>query len=199
VPVWVTLPRTVRHTLDMLWALIGLMAAPQAGRALDALEKSVAWAEAAADAAPVRVFCPVWREPALAAGPAAWWMTANRDTYLHDVLRLCGAQNVFATRDRRYPLAADLDPGHPAAEPQPDRDTRYPRVTPAEIAALAPEVILLPSEPYPFSDADLAAFEAFPEMPAVHQGRIFLVDGSLLTWPGTRLAQALAELPALLA
>lgn len=199
VPVWVTFPRTVRDALDLLWALIGVLEAPQAGRALDALEKSVEWATAAADSAePVPVFCPVWREPAIAEGPAAWWMTANAATYLHDVLRLCGAANVFAGRSRRYPLAADLDPALPADPPAPDRDTRYPRVTSAEVAAHAPAVILLPSEPYPFADADLAAFGAWPAIPAVQSGRIHLVDGSALTWPGTRLALALAELPALL-
>ena len=201
VPVWVTFPRTVRDTLDLLWALISVFETPQAGRVLDMLEKSVEWAALAAEnAPPVRVFCPIWREPAVDAGPAAWWMTINHDTYVHAVLRLCGAENIFAGRDRRYPLAADLDPAqHPADPPAPGRDTRYPRVTSAEVAALSPEVILLPSEPYPFADPDLAAFADSPEMPAVQTGRIYLVDGSLLTWPGTRLAQALAELPALLA
>jgi hypothetical protein len=32
----------------------------------------------------------------------------------------------------------------------------------------------------------------------VEQGRVFQVPGALLTWHGTRLAQALAELPSLL-
>ncbi len=200
VPVWVTFPCTVRDTLDLLWALISVFEAPQAGRVLDMLEKSVEWAALVADnTPPARVFCPIWREPAADAGPAAWWMTINRATYVHDVLRLCGGENIFAGRQRRYPLAADLDPEqHPAAPPAPGRDTRYPRVSGVEVAALAPEVILLPSEPYPFTDPDLAAFEDWPEMPAVQTGRIHLVDGSLLTWPGTRLALALAELPALL-
>jgi ABC-type Fe3+-hydroxamate transport system substrate-binding protein len=203
VPVWVTFPRTVRDALDMLWALIALMEAPQAGRALDALEKSVEWASAAADSTPpARVFCPIWREPATTEGPAGWWMTINRDTYVHDVLRLCGGENVFANRDRRYPLAADLDPAGSAAAPiDPPalgRDTRYPRVTTDEVLARAPDVILLPSEPYPFAEADLAAFDPHPALPAVQTGRIHLVDGSALTWPGTRLALALAELPALL-
>ena len=199
VPVWVTFPRTVRDALDLLWALIGVMEAPHAGRALDALERSVEWAAAAAGSPPpARVFCPIWREPVASAGPAAWWMTINQDTYVHDVLRLCGGANIFGERDRRYPLAADLDPAQPANEPAPNRDTRYPRVSPAELAALAPDVILLPSEPYPFGEADLAAFDDLAEMPAVQQGRIHLLDGSLLTWPGTRLALALAELPVLL-
>ena len=36
------------------------------------------------------------------------------------------------------------------------------------------------------------------DTPAVHNGRVLLVDGSLITWHGTRLAIALRELPALL-
>lgn len=201
VPVWVTLPRTTRDALNFLWGLIRLCDWPSAGPSLAALERSYEIASLAAEnAPPVRVFCPIWREPDARAGPAHWWMTANRDTYLHDVLRICGGLNVFAERDRRYPLAADLDPaGHPADPPDAERDVRYPRVTPAEIIAVSPEVILLPSEPYPFTAADLSAFDAFPEIPAVAQGRIVLVDGAALTWPGTHLARALADLPALLA
>jgi ABC-type Fe3+-hydroxamate transport system substrate-binding protein len=197
VPVWVTLPRTARDALNSLWALVRLFDWPQAGHSLAALERSYEITSLAAESTqPVRVFCPIWREPAQ--GPVSWWMAANRETYLHDVLRICGGLNIFAARDRRYPLAADLDPARPPEPPIPGRDTRYPRVTPAEVAALAPEVILLPSEPYPFTPDDLSAFDAFPEIPAVGQGRILLVDGAALTWPGTHLARALADLPALL-
>ena len=35
-------------------------------------------------------------------------MTIHGDTFISDMLDLCGAQNVFADRERRYPLAADL-------------------------------------------------------------------------------------------
>ncbi len=198
-PVWVTFPCTARETLNVLWSMVRLFDAPQQGPILAALERSYEVTSMAAEnMPPVGVFCPVWREPPAGEGPAAWWMTANRDTYLNDVLRICGGRNVFAERDRRYPLAADLDPHRPADPPDPARDTRYPRVTPSEIAAAAPEVILLPSEPYPFSEGDRAAFQSFPDIPAVHNDQVYLVDGSLLTWPGTRLAQALAELPAVL-
>ena len=198
VPVWVTFPNTARDALNLLWALTRVFDAPQQGRTLAALERSYEVTSMAAENMPVvSVFCPVWREPAAPAA-AVWWMTANRETYLHDVLRICGGRNVFAGRDRRYPLAADLDPQRPADPPDPARDTRYPRVTTAEIVAAAPEVILLPSEPYLFGEADLETVRSLPDIPAVRNERVYLVDGSLLTWPGTRLAQALAEVPALL-
>jgi ABC-type Fe3+-hydroxamate transport system substrate-binding protein len=197
VPVWVTFPRTVREALTLLWEITRVFDAPQAGHMLAALERSFEIASQAAEDAPrVRVFCPIWREPA--EGAVSWWMAGNHATYLHDVLAVCGGTNVLADRERRYPLAADLDPAAPAEPPAPDRDTRYPRVTSAEVAALAPEVILLPSEPYPFGEADLSAFEAWPDVPAVATGRVHLVEGAMLTWPGTHLARALAELPAIL-
>jgi ABC-type Fe3+-hydroxamate transport system substrate-binding protein len=194
--VWVTFPCTVRQALDLLWDTIRIFGAPHLSQVLTVLEKSVEWASQAADnRPPVRAFCPIWRDQAV--GAPEWWMTFNRNTYMHDVLRVCGAHNVFCDRDRRYPLAADLDPGH-APDPANGRDVRYPRVSVLEVEASAPDVILLPSEPYPFGQQDLGAFDGYSNMPAVTNGRIHLVDGSLLTWPGTRLAQALAELPALL-
>lgn len=199
-PVWVTFPCTVRDALNLLWAIIRLCDAPQAGHSLAALERSYEVTSlAAGETAPVRVFCPIWREPPTEAGPAAWWMTGNHATYLHDVLRVCGGANVFAERERRYPLPADLDPRrHTPDPPAAGRDTRYPRVAPDEVAAARPDVVLLPSEPYPFGAADCEALAAWREIPAAQTGRIHLVDGSALTWAGTRVALALAELPALL-
>ena len=199
VPVWVTFPCTAREALNVLWAMVRLFDSPRLGPTLVALERSFEVTSLAAEnMPPVSVFCPVWREPAAGAGSAAWWMAANRETYLHDVLRVCGGRNVFAERNRRYPLAADLDPARPADSPDPARDTRYPRVTAQEIVAAAPDVILLPSEPYAFAEGDRDELQAWRDTPAAQNSRIYLVDGSLLTWPGTRLAQALAELPAML-
>jgi ABC-type Fe3+-hydroxamate transport system substrate-binding protein len=196
--IWLTFPCTVREAIDVLWDMTKLFHLPHMGQGLSVLETGYEWASLAAPNSPtVKVFCPIWREPAAADGLPRWWMTANRHTYLHDLLALCGGENVFAGRERRYPLAADL--GEAAAEAtDPERDTRYPRVSPAEVAAAAPEVILLPSEPYPFGEADLAALDAWPDIPAVKSARVHFVDGSLLTWPGIRLTKALSELPVLL-
>lgn len=195
--VWVTFPCSVAETFELLWATLRVFDAPHMTPVVDMLERAFEWASRAADEnPPVSVFCPIWREPKAPEAPG-WWMTANRATYMHDVLRVCGGANIFADRDRRYPLAADL--GEAPADPaMAERDTRYPHVTPAEVAARAPDVILLPSEPFLFTEADVSAFEAFPDIPAVKNKRIHLIDGSLLTWPGTRLGKALAELPAVI-
>lgn len=192
--VWLTFPKTVSDTFEILWAIVRLFNVPQRGQVIDALERVYEYAALAAENTPQpKVFVPIWREPKAPAKPR-WWMTVNRETYVHDLLRVCGGANIFADRVRRYPLAADL--GEAPAEPlNAERDTRYPRVTPAEVAEHLPEVILLPTEPYAFGKADLATFDDYAELPAVKHSRIHLVDGSLLTWPGTRVGKALAELP----
>ncbi|MEK9164261.1 MAG: helical backbone metal receptor [Chloroflexota bacterium] len=195
--VWVTHPETVRDAIDLLWEIVRRFDVSKQGQRIAALETAYEWTVAASTSAEPApgVFCPIWREPA--EGMADWWMTINRDTYVSDLIAVCGGRNVFAGRDRRYPLAADLDAGQPPRA-ESDRDRRYPRVTLAEILDSRPDVILLPGEPFPFGQAEADFWGQYPALMAVQKGRIHLVDGSLLTWHGTRLARALQELPALL-
>jgi ABC-type Fe3+-hydroxamate transport system substrate-binding protein len=96
------------------------------------------------------------------------WMTIGRDTYVHDLLATCGGANVFGDRER------------------------YPSVTLDEVAARAPEVVLLPDEPFRFRRAHVKEFQPWAR-------RIHLVDGKPFSWHGPRLAQALRTLPGLLA
>ena len=112
---------------------------------------------------------------------AVWkdpWMTLARDTYAHDLLALAGIANLYA-----------------------DSSDRYPRVTLADVAAHAPEVVLLPDEPYRFTNADARelAGGALADTPAARTGRIAVIDGTLPFWHGPRLVAALAELQRLTA
>jgi len=63
---------------------------------------------------------------------------------------------------------------------------RYPRTEVADLAALAPDLVLLPDEPYPFAADD--GPEAFPAIPTA------LVSGRDLTWYGPSLATARSAL-----
>lgn len=91
------------------------------------------------------------------------WITIGAGTYAHDLLQTCGAINVAAAKAGRYP--------HFALH---------------EIAELAPDIIVLPSEPYAFGAADLR------ELRVVFSGPIVFADGELLTWYGPRMARAIA-------
>ncbi len=116
----------------------------------------------------VRAACLIWRNPYMAAGD---------DTYIGDLLRVGGGTNVFES--------------HPSGE-------RYPRTSLAELAALAPDVLLLPSEPYRFGARHRAELLAQQAIPAARAGRISLCDGQSLTWWGVRTAGAIREVAELL-
>lgn len=172
--VWVTYPRTVREGAELLAAVAGLGASDAARRRhVDPCLEAVAAAEAAraADRAagrrPPRVFCPIWRDP---------WMTIGGDTYVHDMLVLCGGDNLFATAgDRRYPI-----------------------VELAAVEAADPEVILLPDEPWAFAEADARELGGL-DCAAARAGRIHLIDGALVSWYGPRIAEAIQVLAPIIA
>jgi ABC-type Fe3+-hydroxamate transport system substrate-binding protein len=136
----------------------------------------------------VPTFCPIWMKPL---------MTIHGDTFISDMLELCGARNVFADRERRYPLAADLGQAPPMpADRLEGRDTRYPRVTMEEVVARAPELVLLPDEPHPFGDDDAAVFRGL-DIPAARRGAVVLTGGKDLCWYGARSVEGIPRLRAL--
>jgi ABC-type Fe3+-hydroxamate transport system substrate-binding protein len=193
IPVWLTFPKTVADTVRMLADLAAGFRSELALQKVQALERAVEWARASAlERDGQRYFCPVWQDQSQ--DPPQWWMTFDQSTYCSDVLKLFGMENVFARRARRYPLSADL--GQARTEPANGRDTRYPRVPLSEIVAAQPQAILLPSEPFAYGEEHRrAGYATFVETPAAQRGRIYLLDGTLITWCGTRLARALEQLP----
>ncbi len=137
-----------------------------------------------------RAFVPIWKDPL---------MTLNRDTFGSDMLAQAGADNAFADRERQYPLAADLGRRSPiAADRAAARDLRYPRITEGELVARAPDLVLLPDEPYSFGPEDVAEMTAL-DLPAARRGAISLIDGKDLFWYGARAALALPRLRELVA
>ena len=188
--VWVTFPRTVQDALNLLWNIMYAFDETSMAPRVRIIESSYDWVSSVSEAKeftePCKVFVPIWKDPL---------MTFNDETYIHDLLHVCGAQNIFADRQRKYPLKADLGQGEQKIENV--GDTRYPRISLKEIEERQPDVILLPSEPYHFTEEDRTLFDGL-DIPAVKNNRIHLVDGSYLTWHGTRVAYALNEIPQLL-
>ncbi|HVN52808.1 MAG TPA: helical backbone metal receptor [Anaerolineaceae bacterium] len=197
VPVWVTFPKTVLQSLDVLWNMIRIFQDDRAADRIRTIEITLEWELASLDeVVEKRYFCPIWQEETAEGRP--WFMTFNQDTYSADLLALLGGKNVFAARSRRYPLRADLDMETPEDPGQ--RDTRYPRVTVEEVLTACPEMILLPDEPYPYGQGHQEEISRiFAATPAARNHHIFTIDGRLITWFGTYLARALIELPPLFA
>ncbi len=177
--VHVSFPTTAMESVHYVEALATLVGVP--GHPLPPELRRVV-TQAAADARPsVRVFVPIWKDP---------WMSFDGRTFASDMLELAGGENVVADRPRRYPLGADLGT-RPALEAARvgDRDTRYPRLTLAELRTRRPAVLLLPDEPYAFDAGDAEALgEALGGVPAA------LVSGKDLFWYGARVSEAIPSL-----
>ncbi|MBK5258822.1 MAG: ABC transporter substrate-binding protein [Thermoanaerobaculia bacterium] len=89
------------------------------------------------------------------------WMWCGGDTYVSSLVAAAGGRNVAGDR------------------------TRYPTISIDEIAALRPDVIFLPDEPYLFTAADAAA------LAPIAKRIIGPFPGHLFTWHGTRTIKGL--------
>ncbi len=185
IELFVSFPKTVREGLANLHELARATHSEVAARPmLDEFARVLNETERLVAGKPrVRVFCPIWKNP---------YMTINGDTYISNFIETCGGLNIFHERVRQFPLAAEYGEAQPLSDEKVGaRDRRYPRVALAEAAALQPEVILLPDEPHLFSENDLPDFEQFPDVPAVRDGRIHIIDGKYVSWCGPRSADGL--------
>ena len=167
VDVWVTFPQTVQDGVALLRELAEL------GATADAVASVVRPVEEAVRAAEEQR--PTRSLPVFCPIWKNPWMAVGGDTYASSLLELCGGANVFADcGDRRYPIV-ELD----------------------QIVAAAPEVILLPSEPYDFGRREALELAALT-IPAARNGRIHLIDGTLVSWYGPRIEPAIATIRTLL-
>ncbi|MCK6650804.1 MAG: helical backbone metal receptor [Bacteroidia bacterium] len=92
----------------------------------------------------------IWNDP---------YMVAGSNTFINEVLKLSGLENIFS-----------------------DKNSRYPEVSAEELKMLQPELILLSSEPYPFKQKHMDELQVI-----CPNAKILLVDGELFSWYGSRL------------
>jgi len=151
-PVWISDVRTLDQAIDMMQRLGKVF--KKEDKAQEIIRKiTLNFSNLQPLNRTLRVAYFIWRNP---------YMTINSDTFIHDMIRLCGFENCFA---------------HEKA--------RYPQVTEAMLKAADPEVIFLSSEPYPFKE------KHFEEIRMVcPKARIFLVNGEMFSWYGSRLIQS---------
>lgn len=89
------------------------------------------------------------------------YMTVGGDTFIHHLMERAGFQNVFADRGR------------------------YPEIFIDNLKNAGCQFVLLSSEPYPFKQVHLD--ELRQQLP---QTKLFLVDGEMFSWYGSRLLHA---------
>jgi ABC-type Fe3+-hydroxamate transport system substrate-binding protein len=97
-------------------------------------------------------------------------MLAGPDTFIGAMLDECGIENAYKGSEH------------------------YPKVSEAELKAMDPDLILLSSEPFPFSEKHLTRYADITP-----NARVMLVDGESFSWYGShmiRSAKYLAEFTA---
>jgi hypothetical protein len=114
----------------------------------------------------------VWAEPAPLAPVATmvpiWrnpWMVVGSATFTGDLLERLGLRHLFGSSEERYPT-----------------------LTQEQLDGCGAELVLLPDEPYVFTESD--GPDAFPDT------RHVLVSGRSLTWYGPSMVTARSELTA---
>lgn len=93
----------------------------------------------------------IWKDP---------YMLAGRHTFIDDILRKIGLQNVIL-------------------------ESRYPEIELSQLAAKDCDLVFLSSEPYPFKEKHIEEIQS-----AMPNAKVMLVDGEMFSWYGSRLVKA---------
>lgn len=99
------------------------------------------------------------------------WMAVAEDTYISRFLELLGMENVVKNSNR------------------------YPVITPEELTALKPDVILMSSEPWPFRKRDAANWREMTRSDSSsHLSKLYWIDGKAMSWYGTSTLETISDL-----
>lgn len=97
------------------------------------------------------------------------FMGVGENTFIDDLLCRCGFRNVLSAKGR------------------------YPQITAGDLEHLAPRLIMLSSEPYPFREKHVNEIKSL-----CPGAEVVLVDGEMFSWYGSRLLKTVSYLQALL-
>ena len=91
----------------------------------------------------------IWQKP---------YMVAGSDTFIDEMMKLCGLQNIFSDQDR------------------------YPETSIGVLTDQEPDVVMLSTEPYPFKESHVKELQAL-----LPNSQVVLVDAMYFSWYGSRL------------
>jgi iron complex transport system substrate-binding protein len=146
----------------------------EAAKVVDGMEKKLKKAASAhkggtaksnAGDAAVKVYWEVWNAPYMSAGAAS---------FINDVIKAAGGENIFA-----------------------DLPDAYPMVSEESIISRGPAVILIPASSG-VEASSVSLRNGWAEIPAVKGSKVFVVDDNIYTRPGPRVADVVLELSELL-
>ena len=93
------------------------------------------------------------------------YMVAGNNTFINEMLKLNNFENIYANREERYP-----------------------EVIIQKIRIQGdPDLVLLSSEPFPFTDEHAFELGRF-----THHAKVIFVDGEMFSWYGSRLVKAVS-------
>jgi ABC-type Fe3+-hydroxamate transport system substrate-binding protein len=149
-PVWVSDVHNLRDAMEMIrW--LGVITG-NSPKAVDLVIQIMAGFRALPVLPSVKAAYSIWKDP---------WMVAGGDTFINEMMKACGLENIFGDKPR------------------------YPVITPDQLLGTDCRLILLSSEPYPFKDKHIAALQII-----LPQAKVLLVDGEMYSWYGSRLLEA---------
>jgi ABC-type Fe3+-hydroxamate transport system substrate-binding protein len=88
------------------------------------------------------------------------WMAAGKNTFIDNMLSKMGLENILT-------------------------ESRYPTISEVQLHQLQPDVVMLSSEPFPFSQKHIQELQI-----ALPKAKVILVDGELFSWYGNRMLKA---------
>ena len=139
----------------------------EAAKVVDGMERKLKKASGAIakQGNAVKVYWEVWNAPYMSAGAAS---------FINDVIKAAGGENIFA-----------------------DLPDAYPMVSEESIISRQPAVILIPASTGQAASS-VGLRNGWADIPAVKGGRVFVVDDNVYTRPGPRVADVVLELSELL-
>lgn len=150
-PVWISNIQSIPQSLQMIQVVGQLTGTETKANALvDEIVQGFTNLNKATK--PKRVAYFIWYNP---------WMSIGGDTFINDVIKAIGWQNVLAGKQR------------------------YPAISLDELKKYNPELVLLSSEPFPFGEKHIMEVKA-----ALLNVEVKLVDGEMFSWYGSRLKKA---------
>ncbi|MGE5578133.1 MAG: cobalamin-binding protein [Syntrophothermus sp.] len=162
-PVLVINPRTMEETLEAIRLVGDATGRVEEAKHLTAelakrLEKVKEQVAARKAQKPLKVFIEIWNEPLMTAGPGS---------FLDEMIRLVGAQNVAF-----------------------DAKSAWPQFSTELLLARNPDIVILTN----FNKAEVLKRPAWQQIAALRKGQIYEVDTAVYTRPGPRLFDGLEAL-----